>query len=91
MKYYIYHKPIFSRINLRNVNKCCRVLSTFPFSLLKKRTENHYCIAGASPTPETILLCTQHVVSLHNVSHLLAHPGGDEPQQVRGDCDRPVN
>ena len=89
--WYFRYYYIFSSINLRNVNKSCRVLSTLPFSLLKKRSENHNCIAGASPAPETILLWTQHAVSLHNASHLLAHPGGDEPQKVRGDCDRPVN
>ena len=65
-------------------------MSTFPLSFLKKRRENHNSIACASPTPEAILLWTQHAVGLNNVSHLIAHPGGDEPQQVRGDCDWPV-
>ena len=65
-------------------------MSTFPLSFLKKRRENHNSIACASPTPEAILLWTQHAVGLNNVSHLIAHPGGDEPQQVGGDSDWPV-
>ena len=67
-----------------------RVLLTLPFCFLKKRRENHNSIASNSPTPEAILLWTQHAVSLDNIIHLLAHPGGDEPQQVGGDSDWPV-